>query len=539
MTLRRQLLTTLFVCIAIIVVMIVALHVGQNHEIEALRDNFASERRELLADAVREESETLGLFVQDYSGWDEMVAFVAEPSPEWARLNIEQVMERFRLSAVWLAAPDGRVIYAISAPGEDGLAPPGAIPAIVASKDWQNEIGGFYRDGGNVFNLRARPVQPTADTQRKTEPVAWLIAVRHLDDDVLGHFARRLRADVSLRMPGEQQSVARTDEVAAGLVLTGPFSGPSVGEIHALFRIEALEVGEHYNQREMAVLIFAAVMLMGAVGLSIRVNVLRPLACIGESLETGEPSRLSGVSPRLPEFARIAELIRDSFRQREALRHEIDERVRLGRDLHDGVIQNLYATGMGIAHVVRLVPKDPARAVARLEETLSSLNETMGVLRGYIARAEPEGAPEIDIADACVALFQTLCAHRDCELDLQVAPEADAAIPAGQKATLLFIIREAVSNALRHGEARHIGVVLSRCEDGWRLVVDNDGVPHDFSRPAGKGRGLDNIRARSRELGGEPDFSTKAGEGVRVTVEWPAATEYADGRAPRIPEQRH
>lgn len=534
MTLRRQLLATLFACIAIIVAMIVALHIGHNYEIKDLRENFAREGREQLTDVMREESETLGLFVQDYSGWDEMVAFAAKPSPEWARLNIEQVMERFRLGAVWLVAPDGRIIFNLKASGAEGLAPPPSIPDIVTANDWQNEIGGFYREGESLLNLRARPVQPTADMQRITQPVAWLIAVRRMDEDVLGRMGRRLRAEVSLRTAGMPQPELPKDVVGVSLPLQAPLSAADVAEIHAFFRIEALAVDEHYNQQEMKVLVLAAGLLMGVVGLSIRINVLRPLACIGESLEKGEPARLSGVSPRLPEFARIAELIRESFIQREALQHEIDERVRLGRDLHDGVIQNLYATGMGIAHGVRLVPENPGRAVARLEETLRSLNETMGVLRGYIARAEPEGAQEVDIADACVALFQTLRAHRDCELDLEVDSGADAGIPAGQKANLLFIIREAVSNALRHGDARHVGVVLSRCERGWRLVVENDGAPNDFSKPAGKGRGLDNIRERSRELGGEPVFTAKESGGVRMTVEWPAAIRPAIGTQPRI-----
>lgn len=527
MTLRRQLLATLLVCLLIILAMIAVLHVGQDHEIAELRENFARERSEQLADAVREESETLGLFVQDYSGWDEMVRFASDPNPEWARLNIEQVMERFRLSAVWVVAPDGRVVHTLRAPGAQHLATPPSIPAIVASKDWQNEIGGFYRDGDDLLNLRARPVQPTADTQRKTEPAAWLVAVRLVDDDVLGRLAHRLRARVSRHAAEDVVRVGRTDEIVVGVPLAAPFSDAVAAELHAVFLIDALEVGEHYNRREMGLWIFAAVLLMGVVGWSIHINVLRPLARIGESLESGDPARLAKVSPRLPEFSRIAELIRESFRQREALRHEIDERVRLGRDLHDGVIQNLYATGMGIAHGVRLVSQDPARAVARLEETLRSLNETMGILRGYIARAEPEAAPEVDIADACVALFQTLRAHRDCELDLQVAADADARIPAGQKATLLFIIREAISNALRHGEARHIGLVLSRCDRGWRLVVENDGQPHDFAQASGKGRGVENIRARSRELGGAPFFAARPEGGVRVAVEWPAASPAA------------
>jgi signal transduction histidine kinase len=300
--------------------------------------------------------------------------------------------------------------------------------------------------------------------------------------------------------------------------LRGLAGSAHVAEWRATFGAESLELGEHYNDREMLVWLCAVVLVLGLVGWSVTRNVLRPLSHIGASLESDSP--LAGVSKSLPEFARIAGLIRDSFRQREALRREIDERARLGRDLHDGVIQNLYATGMGIAHGMRLVSGDPEKARARLEETLRTLNETMESLRGFIARAEPETAGEVGFADSCVTLFQTLRAHRECQLDLDVAPEADAAIPAGQKANVLFIVREAISNALRHGEARHISVCLRPAGDVWALRVRDDGRGHDFAASDKGGRGLENVRARARDLGGVPCFASAPGGGVEVVVEW-------------------
>lgn len=520
MSVRQHLLATLLLCLAITLGMTFALHLQQRHEAETLTANFASERREQLEVAVREQSEALGVFVQDYSGWDDMVAFAASLDPEWARLNIQEVMERYRLSAVWLVSPDGRVLYSHSL-GEEGPVPvPSAIPAIVSAASWDEEIGGFYRADGRVVDLRARPVQPTADTERKSRPVAWLLAGRVLDAQFVARMERKLQARVTLVPVSGEPETPAGPEIVVRHPLDGLAGAPPVAEWRATFAAKSLELGEHYNDREMLVWLCSVVLLLGVVGWSLTRNVLRPLSRIGASLERDSPEPLAGISKNLPEFTRIAELVRDSFRQREALRREIEERARLGRDLHDGVIQNLYATGMGIAHGMRMVPADPEKARLRLEESLRTLNETMDSLRGFIARAEPEAAGEVDFADSCVTLFQTLRVHRDCRLDLDIAAGADAGIPAGQKANVLFIVREAISNALRHGGAKNISVCLRPAGDGWALRVRDDGRGHDFSASDKCGRGLENIRARARDLGGAPCFAPAPGGGVEVVVEW-------------------
>jgi signal transduction histidine kinase len=232
----------------------------------------------------------------------------------------------------------------------------------------------------------------------------------------------------------------------------------------------------------------------------------------------------------LPEFARIANLVRQSFEQRETLRHEIEERARLGRDLHDGVIQNLYATGLGLAQAQRLATNDPAGAVLRLEQTRQTLNQTMEALRGFIARAEPEASGPVDFTDACVTLFQTLRAGRACELDLNVDTEVAARLPAGTQASLLLIVREAISNALRHGDARHVEISLRLDEAPDALAgraclrVHDDGCGFALvAQKGGGGRGLDNIRARARELGGAAEFVSSPGCGLDLIVRWPWA----------------
>jgi signal transduction histidine kinase len=525
MSVRRHLLATLVVCFAITLAATYALHIGQQNEAAALTANYTDERQEQLDDEVTEQSHELGLFVKDYSLWDEMAGFVASLDPEWARLNIDEVLESFRVSAVWVLAPDGRILHASFLSAENAPAPPApaVLARIVATRDWRAEIGGFYRDGERVVDLRARPIQPTADTARTSTPVGWLLTARVLDEDMVAYFTRKLHAEVLIHEAGAADPVAPEESIVVHHALAGLFGGRPVAEVHAVFPTTTLELGEHYNRRELLVLVLSGALLLGVVAWSVNRNVLRPLALIGESLEKNSVEPLAGVSAGLPEFARIADLVRRSFRQQEALRHEIDERARLGRDLHDGVIQNLYATGMGIAHGARLIANDPGKAAARLEETRRTLNETMDNLRHFIARVEPEGAAEVDFADSCVTLFQTLRVDRACALDLDVAPGADSDLPQAQKANLLFIVREAVSNALRHGEARHLAVSLARRGEHWRLEVRDDGKGCALPPPAGTGRGLVNIRARAAELGGSLSLAPGFGGGVTLAVEWGAS----------------
>lgn len=523
MSVRQHLLATLAACFAITLAATLALHLGQRRETRGLAENLARERTEQLDYVIGELSASLALFVTDYSGWDDMVSFAQSRDPEWARLNLVEVMPRYRISAIWVVGHDGSVRYqAVANNAPPDLVPPDLGP-IIGTVPWSSEVGGFYRCGEQIVDLRARAIQPTADTRRLTEPSAWLLAARVLDTDTSDELGRKLQAQVVLRLPDSAPPTPPAQGVVVRHSLQ-PISGNTpVGDWFASFHVASLELGETYNRDEMLVLAGSGLLLFCIFAWSINRNVLRPLEHISESLRADSPAPLEAISGRLPEFARIADLMRQSYRQREDLRREIEERVRLGRDLHDGVIQNLYATGMGLAHGQRLVHTSPHQAVTRLEETRRTLNLTMETLRSYIARAESESAVGVELADACISLFQTLRADRACELDLDVAPDVDSGVPDAQKAGLLFIIREAVSNSLRHSGASRIGVALSIVGGQGRLRIRDNGRGHDFSKLSSGGYGLKNIRARARELGGEVIFASPSGGGVELALEWPLA----------------
>ncbi len=529
---RSHLIRTLLFSLVITLIGILGLHLAQTRETIALTENFIRERTEQLNDAVREESERLSLFALDYAGWDEMVAFAGNLDPEWARINIDEVMERFRLDVVWLVSPEGRLLHTSLSDRPDlpAAPPPKILTALVAEKNWRSETGGFFRLDDRVFDLRARPVQPSGDLERTTPPVAWLVGVRLCDENFLSDLGRRLKAAAHLHTPPPLVPDPRPEDgtivVTSRLFAYPP--GPDVAEIHAEFDGEPLRLGELYNELEILVLILSAFFMLGGVTWSARRHVLLPIEHITTSLETNSPAPLAGVDPDLREFARIADQVKRSFAQSDALRHEIDERIRLGRDLHDGVIQNLYAAGLGLAHARRLIDTDPTRTAARLEEIRLTLNECMATLRGYIARSEPEASGDIDLAAGFQALFQTLAIQTEARLELDVDPDTRTDLPRAVKADLLFVVREAVSNALRHGLARKIFVILHREGPNWVLRVRDDGRGFDPqpsnppSRHQSSGRGLGNLHARAKELDGRALINSAPGRGCEVIFSWPA-----------------
>lgn len=529
---RSHLIRALLFSLGAALVGILGLHLAQTRETAAFTANYTQERTEQLKDALSEQSDLLGLFALDYAGWDEMVAFTQSLDPEWARINIAEVMQRFHLDVVWLLSPDGRLLHASFSDTADlpAAPPPGIIAAIIAEKDWSQQAGGFFQVGDRIFDLRARPVQPSDDLKRITPPVGWLLGVRACDERLLTDLGRRLKATVHFHIPPP----LRPDPPPPGgsIVVTARLpaypSGPDIAEVHAEFDAESLRLGEHYNELEFLVLVLCALFMLGGVTWSARRHVLLPIEHITASLETDSPAPLERVDPDLREFVRIAEQLKRSFAQSDALRHEIEERIRLGRDLHDGVIQNLYAAGLGLAHAGRLLSTDPAQAAARMEDIRRTLNESMATLRGYIARSEPETSGDIDLAAGFHTLFQTLAIQTDARLELDVDPASRTDLPRAVKADLLFIVREAASNALRHGHARNVSIFLRREGLDWVLRVRDDGKGFDPARfhPAratdSGGRGLGNLHVRANELEGRAHIESSPGQGCEVRVSWPA-----------------
>ncbi|MBK8478950.1 MAG: ATP-binding protein [Opitutaceae bacterium] len=211
----------------------------------------------------------------------------------------------------------------------------------------------------------------------------------------------------------------------------------------------------------------------------------------------------------------------DSHLNQVLLNRALQEKINMGRDLHDGLIQSLYATGLTIQAGRRALTQDPAEARNLIETALQTLNAAIREVREYISGLAPEKLQERSFADSVQTLAHNLAAGRPIDYDLRIDEEAARHIPPDHVTDLLQIVREAISNSLRHGGARHISVRLHRHGNAIALLVHDNGSGFDIHR-AERGHGRDNMQARAARLGATLRCNSEAGVGTRIVVEFSA-----------------
>lgn len=213
----------------------------------------------------------------------------------------------------------------------------------------------------------------------------------------------------------------------------------------------------------------------------------------------------------------------DAHLKQQLLRQSVDEKIRLGHDLHDGIIQSLYAVGLTLETVRTLVPSDPAEAERRLEQTRNHLNATIRDVRAYIAGLTPENLRQAGFARAATALLSELAAGREAQFDVQLDAEAAALLTPDQSLEALQLAREAVSNALRHGGAAKITLRVQRLDGEVCLLVQDNGRGFAVGRRREGGHGLANMEARAARVGADLRIHSEPGAGTRVVVTFPVA----------------
>ncbi len=238
------------------------------------------------------------------------------------------------------------------------------------------------------------------------------------------------------------------------------------------------------------------------------------LAKLAESsaAQNAELSRERDVRRRAEEDAQL---------KQQLLAQSLDEKIRLGRDLHDGIIQSLYAVGLTIETVRALVKSDPAEADRRLEQMRTSLNNAIRDVRAYITGLTPANLRRAGFSHALSGLLAELTAGRAAEFEIDIDEDAAALLTADQSLEALQIAREAVSNALRHGGASRIKLRVHQGDHEICLLVQDNGAGFNADARRDGGHGLGNMRARAERLGASLRVASQPGEGTRVIATLP------------------
>lgn len=191
----------------------------------------------------------------------------------------------------------------------------------------------------------------------------------------------------------------------------------------------------------------------------------------------------------------------DRAREVEARLAVAEERLRFGRDLHDVMGRNLAVIALKSELAVQLARRGRPEAVDQMVEVQriaqESQREVREVVRGY-----READLAVELAGAQGVLE---AAGIDCRVS-----GSSAGLPVSVQSALGWVVREATTNVLRHGDAQRCDITLTITDERTSLVVENDGVPEDA--PEGrKGSGLAGLRERLAAVGGTLDFASGDG----------------------------
>ena len=184
------------------------------------------------------------------------------------------------------------------------------------------------------------------------------------------------------------------------------------------------------------------------------------------------------------------------------------DRDRIARDLHDQVIQRLFATGMSLQSISRQVP--PA-AEGKLHRAVDDLDQSIRDIRSTIyALQAPADAPP-SLRQQLAAVVEDALGDAELSLDLRVSGPVDTAVPAELSQHAVAVLREAVTNVVRHAKGSTVSVAVT-ASDRFCIEVSDDGVG-----PPGGGRrsGLSNLASRAADLGGT--LTIEPGPGGRGT----------------------
>jgi signal transduction histidine kinase len=233
----------------------------------------------------------------------------------------------------------------------------------------------------------------------------------------------------------------------------------------------------------------------------------------------------SATDQRLVElFARHAGIAIDNARlHAQASRLAIaEERDRIGRDLHDGIIQSLYAVALSLEDVPDLMGESPGEANARVDGAIESINLAIRDIRNFIYGLRPEAVDGTQVVAGLAALAEEVRHGGLVDVETELEADADPGLDESAGGEILNLVREALSNAVRHGRAARILLSLTRLDGVPTLVVTDDGVGFDVSRDPGPGHhGLANMAARAAAVGGRFEVRSTPGAGTRVIVELP------------------
>ncbi len=195
------------------------------------------------------------------------------------------------------------------------------------------------------------------------------------------------------------------------------------------------------------------------------------------------------------------------------------ERVQIGRDLHDGLLQDLYGLSLHLEVIGQLVEGDAAKAKAEITAILSTLRRVTRSARSYVLGIPPTTLTDPTVLDSRLHELAAELRLMGIQVELSLDQEALRVLPPEVAHQLVPVAQEALGNVKRHAGATRVEVCLRRQEKGLLFIVHDNGrgfLPDAVDERVH--RGLANMRARAGQMGARWEVRSAPGHGTEVRM---------------------
>ncbi len=199
----------------------------------------------------------------------------------------------------------------------------------------------------------------------------------------------------------------------------------------------------------------------------------------------------------------------------------LEERERIGMDLHDGVIQSLYSLGLTLDYVKAILEEDSGESMEKLNHATDGINSTIVDIRTYISDLRPRQMQEnLSFKENLEVLLQEFRNNSQISANIQDDIEGQLELNYHNTLTLFRIAQESLSNTARHSKAQNAELRLWEKESQIYLEIIDNGEGFNIDKTeANLGHGLVNMQRRTRKAGGGIQIDSSPGNGTKV-IAW-------------------
>ena len=195
----------------------------------------------------------------------------------------------------------------------------------------------------------------------------------------------------------------------------------------------------------------------------------------------------------------------------------LEERERIGMDLHDGIIQAIYGVGLSLESALHSIEENPNDAKERVQRSIGGLNQAIRDLRAYIMDLRPRQLGNNGLMSGIKSLISEFRANSLAMVNLSGLENELLEMPQSNSLALFRICQEALANVAKHAKAQNVEISIWSTDDRVLMEIHDDGRGFEIEKMSTTiGHGLANMQTRAHSAGGDIDISSAVEEGTTI-----------------------